>query len=192
MKIIDRYATAIHSRDLSVDEKTTMSDTDVLAAMALADKTLTDGYDRQGNAQHKAPLAVALTRLFYGDNNASARVVEVLADMGWRHARGIGVKVNRVQAADLARASLAWHRNGACRNCGGHGYGLIPGTTTVGTHKCGVCDGSGKIPFEKAIDDDGTRIGLRELARWMVAQMERDMARAGPAAMVLLAKRMEL
>lgn len=190
--ITDRYSTAVHSRNLSVDEKTRMSDTDVLSAMAWADRTLTDGRDRQGNHHVEAPLAVPLQRLFSGDNRAAHDIVLILADMAWRQARGMKVKMGRIQAHDLACQCLAWHRNGTCTNCGGHGYDKIPGTTTLSSHECGVCRGTGKIPFEDAIDPKGTNIGLRELGRWLLNQMERDMGRAAPLAMAALAERMEL
>lgn len=193
--ITDRYSTAVHSRSLKVDTKTSMSDTDVLSAMAWADKTLTDGHDRQGDRYVKAPLAVSLQRLFSGDNRAAHEIVRTLTDMAWRQARGMRgmrVKLSRTQAHDLACQCLAWHRNGTCTNCGGHGYDKIPGTTTLSSHECGVCHGTRKIPFENAIDPKGTNQGLRELGRWMLAQMERDMSRAGPVAMAALAERMEL
>lgn len=190
--ITDRYTTAVHSRNLSVDEKTRMSDTDVLAAMGWADRTLTDGKDRQGRHHVEAPLAVPLQRLFSGDNRAAHDIVRTLADMAWRQARGMKVKLNRPQAHDLACQCLAWHRNGTCTNCGGLGYDKIPGTTTLSSHECGVCRASGKIPFEDAIDPKGTNDGLRELGRWLLNQMERDMGRAGPLAMAALAERMEL
>lgn len=190
--VTDRYNTAVHSRNLSVDEKTRMSDTDVLSAMAWADRTLTDGRDRQGNRHVEAPLAVPLQRLFSGDNRAAHDIVRILADLAWRQARGLRVKMSRTEAHDLACQCLAWHRNGTCTNCGGHGYDRIPGTTTLSSHECGVCRASGKIPFEDAIDPKGTNDGLRELGRWLLNQMERDMGRAGPLAMAALAERMEL
>lgn len=158
----------------------------------MADKTLSEGKDRQGNHFVQAPLAVPLQRLFSGDNRAAHDIVRTLADMAWRHARGIPVKLSRPGAHDLACQCLAWHRNGTCKACGGHGYDKIPGTSSLSSHECGVCRGSGKIPFEDAIDPKGTNIGLRQLGRWMLNQMERDMGRAAPVAMAALAKEMDL
>ncbi|MDM0041866.1 hypothetical protein QTI05_22690 [Variovorax sp. J22R193] len=177
MKIADRYASAIRSSCLTVDERTTFSDTDVLGAMGLASRTL----DQEGH-----PLAVALERLFAGDNGASMIIVQVLSDMAWRRARTTKVRLNRMGAADMAKACLAWHRDGVCKACGGHGTLVIPGSTTLGPHDCKPCRGDGKVPFERQFD-----LEQRELAAWLVAQMEREQSRAGPAAMKALAPRLD-
>jgi hypothetical protein len=164
MKIIERYASAVRSANLKSDPRTTMSDTDVLGAMGLA-------------AKHE-PLAAALQRLFCGDNTAAVQIVELLSDDAWKQARAMRVKLNRVQAVDMAKACLAWHRDGTCKPCGGHGVMLIPGTKTLGTQKCKPCLGEGKIPFERQFP-----AAQRELARWTIAHMEKCQAEAGPAAM---------
>jgi len=173
MKITDRYASAINSRTLTVDPKTTMSDTDVLGAYGLAAK--------------RAPLAVALSRLLAGDNRAQALIVDHLADDAWRHARHLRVKCSPVEAADLARACLAWYRHGACRPCGGHGKLKIPGTVTLGVEDCPACRGFGRMPLEAQVIKRH-----RELASWLVAIMKRELATAGPAAMAALAPKMDL
>lgn len=119
MKIQDRYSSAVHSSNLQSRSETTMSDTDVLGAMGIADRRLA--------------------------------------------------------------VPLAWFRNSACQSCGGHGFKIIPGTKTLGDSRCRPCDGTGKVPLEL-----GFRIEQRELVRWAVAQMEREVAMAGPAAMKAL------
>lgn len=173
MRIQDRYASAIHSSNLEVDERTTFSDTDVLGAMGLASR------------EHD--LAVALQRLFSGDNGASMRVVAVLADMAQGKATALRVKVGAVQAVDMAQACLAWHRDGVCKPCGGHGALKIPGTKTLGAQLCKPCKGRGKVPFDRQFHQE-----KQELARWLVAAMERAQAIAGPAAMAKLAPRLDL
>lgn len=173
MKITERYASAINSRTLTVDPKTTMSDTDVLGAYGLAAK--------------RAPLAVALSRLLAGDNRAQALIVDHLADDAWRHARHLRVKCSPVEAADLARACLAWYRHGACKPCGGHGKLKIPGSVTLGVDDCPACRGFGKMPLEAHVIDRH-----RELASRLVVIMERELATAGPAAMAALVPKMEL
>ncbi len=173
MLIQDRYASAIRSSNLQTDERTTYSDTDVLGAFGLAGK------------EH--PLAVALQRLFLGDNGAAPEIVEILAAEAWKKARGLDVKFTRVQADDMARACLAWHRNAACRSCGGHGYLVIDGTKTLGDQECKVCKGTGKRPFEREFLTEH-----RELAGWMVASMEREQARAGSAAMAKIAPKLDM
>lgn len=185
MKIIERYASAVRSANLKSDPRTMMSDTDVLGAMGLADRDLRRGSDYKGRAVTRAPLAVALQRLFLGDNTAAVQIVEIMSDEIWRQARKDRVKLDRVQAVDMAKACLAWHRHGRCRPCGGHGYELIPGTKTLGTRECEACHGAGKVPFESQFQKP-----LRELARWTLAEMERHQSQAGPAAMEKLRERM--
>lgn len=187
MIITDRYASAIRSNRLTVDEKTTMSDTDVLGAMGLADRELTTGKDSQGNPVHPAPLAVALERLFAGDNSASRAIVEILTRKAWERAKASRIRLRRTEAADMAKACLAWHRDGTCKPCGGHGTLLIPGSKTLGTKRCKQCKGAGVLPFESQFD-----LELVPIAAWLVAEMQRDMSRAGPAAMRKIAPSLAL
>jgi len=186
-RITDRYASAVHSSNLGVDEKTYMSDTDVLGAFGIADRVLTEGHTSDGTPVRPCPLAVPLERLFAGDNNAVYEIVRMLADMAWHKARDLKVKLNRSQSTDMARACLAWHRDGTCKPCGGHGKTLIPGTKTHSAHDCQPCRGSGKIMFEQQF-----RREQRELARWLVAEMARAAGYAGPAAMKALAPQLNL
>ena len=180
-KILDRYASAIYSDNLISRPDTTHSDTDVLGAAGIAGKaTLASG--RPG-----APLAMALTRLFSGDNRAGAQIVEILAQMLWRRAPSDGTKLLRTQSVDIARAVLAWHRDGVCKPCGGHGYHVIPGTLTIGDEQCRRCHGTGKRPFESQFTP-----ALQPTARWLLAEIERESAKAGPAAMAALAPRLDL
>lgn len=186
MRITDRYATAIRSSCLTVDERTRMSDTDVLGAMGLADRCLKEGRDSEGKPGRYAPLAVALERLFAGDNGACMLIVQLLSEMAWKRARATKVKLNRIGASDMAKACLAWHRDGVCKHCGGHGTLVIPGSTTLGPVACKHCKGAGKVPFERQFPHE-----QRELAAWMVVEMEREQCHAGPAAMRSLAPKLE-
>ena len=173
MKIADRYASATHSRNLSSDPDTTASDSDVLGAAGLAAKL--------------NPLGIALMRLLSGDNHASADVVRILADKAVGKAYRMGNECGRAEAEDLGRAVLAWYRHGTCTRCGGHGVQLIPGTTTLSSTECPACRGSGRILLER-------QIGMMrlELARWLVVEVERELAFAAPAAMRALAPSLDL
>ena len=172
MSILDRYASAIRSSNLKSAPDTTHSDTDVLGAIGLAAR--------------RHPLAVALARLFLSDNRGADRVVEILADMAWGKAAAMNVKLRRVQAEGMAQAVLAWHRDGRCKACGGHGFALVHGAPVVGTSACPTCRGAGRIPFDSAFRD----ADLLRVARWLVAEVEREQNLAGPAAMAKLAERM--
>lgn len=190
MSITDRYATAIRSSCLTVDARTVYSDTDVLGAMGLAHRDLSEGRTWSRGQQvsiPKAELAVPLERLFMGDNGAAQEIVEILVEWLRGKAPAMKLKLTTVQCADMARACLAWHRDSTCKPCGGHGQGLIKGSTTIGGAICKHCKGAGQIPFEKQF-----RHEHRDLARWLVGEMEREQGRAGPAAMRKIAASMEL
>jgi hypothetical protein len=186
MSIADRYATAIRSSCLTVQERTTFSDTDVLASMACADRALTRGRDFRGRSIPPAPLAVALERLFLGDNRQAKGIVALLEEMAWKRARTMRVKLPLADARSMAQKCLAWHRDSKCKPCGGHGVLVIQGTKTLGHQKCNVCRGEGTVPFEKQFPFE-----RRELARWLVAEMEREQGKAGPEAMKWIAPMLE-
>lgn len=155
-----------------------MSDSDVLGAAGLAAK--------------RAPLAIALMRLFSGDNHATAEIVLVMTDMvigkAWHAAQ---LAIPRVTGEDIARSVLAWHRDGVCRACGGHGFKLAGGSlgegrAVVGDAACDKCHGTRKVPFDSQFSGD-----YLELARWLRANIEREQAFAAGEAMKALAPRMD-
>lgn len=182
--IRERYQTAASSG----------GDRDVLGAFGLADRRLRDGWVPTGRdtGYHipKAPLAVALERLFSGDNHASREIVELMAAMVFDHSWKVRVKISRPGAYDMACAVLAWHRDGVCKPCGGHGLKVIPGAPILGERSCESCGGVGKIPFDEQFTDNGQRADLAELAHWLLAEVDREAGRAAPEAMKALAERM--
>ena len=188
MSFLDRYSSAVHSANLKSgedshheDASANVSDTDMLGAAGFAAKAMRfDG--RPG-----APLAIALARLFAGDNRAVREIVEHMAQIVWSRAHSGKVKLRRIEAHDIACAVLAWHRDGVCKVCGGHGYQLVPGAPSLSESKCPACHGIGKRPF----DDDFPTVTLA-LARWLLDQVEQEMGRAGQAAMAALAPRLDL
>lgn len=195
MAITDRYASAVHSSNLKqtselnkLDDQGQSSDADVLGAFGIADRRLSEGLDHNGNATFdKHPLSVPLERLFAGDSSAAQDIVRLLVDPIMGKANAMRVDLTPVQAKDMARVTLGWFRNSACRVCGGHGFKIIPGTKTLGDSKCQPCEGMGKIPLEK-----GFRHNQRELVRWVMTQLEREAGQAGPAAMRALSSKMDL
>jgi hypothetical protein len=170
MRITERYAQAVNSDNLTVDERTTWADTDVLGAAGLAGK-------------HHS-LGIALTRLF-ADGKPEAVIAE-LSGMAFRRARTMRVKLSVLGSMDLSKAVLGWHRFGTCQPCGGTGYSVIKNTPIQGD-ECPHCMAGGKIPFDPLFP-----LEVRELARWLSAEIDRSQAAAGSAAMAMLAPRMEL
>lgn len=166
-KILDRYAGAVRSSNLRSSSDSTYSDSDVLGAVGLAGK--------------QNPLAMALARLFCGDNHAARDLVQILSELAWGKALALRIDLKRTQADDMARAVLAWHRDGVCKVCGGHGFRLIVGAPALSENACESCK-FGKIPFEPNFHAE-----QRVVAWWLVGQVEREQSIAGPAAMTKLA-----
>lgn len=172
-KIADRYASAIRSGNLASKPDTTFSDSDVVGAHGLAAK--------------RHPLAIALQRMFLGDNTAAREIVDILSGMAVGKAYRMGVDVTPLQCADISRSVLAWCRDGTCRACHGHGYKLIEGTPHLSEQLCPACKGSRRRSFDREFP----MLHL-DLARWMLAEVERETAKAGQAAMAALAPRLDL
>ncbi len=192
--ISNRYASAVHSSNLKhtselnkLDDQGQSSDADVLGAMGIADRRLCSGKNERGEDVSMHPLAVPLERMFAGDNRAAHDIVTILAQLVFEQSWKVRVKISRVTAHDMSCACLAWHRNGTCQPCGGHGKTLIPGSRSFSDHDCQVCRGTGKVPFKSQFKPEH-----RELADWLVAEMEREVGRAGPAAMKALSARIDL
>lgn len=171
MKLLDRYASAIHSSNLRVVPDTTFADVDVIGAAGLA-------------AKHE-PLGIELARMLSGGGRGE--VVSILSDMAFERSFRLRVRVTRVQCDDMAKAVLAWYRHGTCQPCGGHGYELIPGVPSLGANECKHCNGSGRLVFDRYFRSDWL-----ELAQWLSSQIERTQAAAGTLAMKMIAPRMEL
>lgn len=182
MTIKDRYASSIRTSNLRSKPDTCMSDSDVIGAAGLAGKATR----HDGTAG--SPLAMALLRLFCGDNRASGEIVVIMAGMlvgkAWH---GYGVELSRLEASDIAMAVLAWHRDGICKSCGGHGYKLLEGAPALSDQECQECHGLGKLPFESQFGEH-----RRGLARWMLVEVERELSAAGPQAMSALAPKLDL
>ena len=183
MYIKDRYASAVNSSNLKSSPQTMCSDTDVLGAYGIADRRLSNGEDQFS----KHPLAVPLERLFAGDNAAASVITQILAGLIRGQAQSKRIRMTETQATDMGKVVLGWFRAPACRVCGGHGFRLIPGTTTLGDDKCTPCDGTGKIQLELLFHES-----QRELVRWAMAKMEEESALAGPAAMKSLGSMLDL
>lgn len=176
--IIDRYARAIRSSNLKSRENAIV-DVDIIGAFGIADRRLT-------NDQHKKhPLAVQLQRMFLG-NKENTEFVEILAGMIRAKAKNMNLSMSHRQAYDMARVLLGWFRNPSCRRCGGHGYYVIHGTTTIGDVRCRPCEGTGKVQIELLYPQK-----VRDLVRWAVAKVDAESGLTGPAAMQALGRMME-
>lgn len=168
MRILERYAQAVNSGDLTVEERTTFSDTDVLGAAGLAGRW--------------NPLGIALTRLF-ADGKPEQALAE-LSEMAFKRSRTLHVRLSRLQAGDVAKAVLGWYRHGVCQPCGGTGFQRVKDTPSLGD-ECPHCLGTGRLPFDRQFAEEHLT-----LARWLSGEIDRAQAAAGSAAMAMLAPRL--
>lgn len=196
MPIQDRYASSINSSNLRNGEVKgyegqSTQDTTLLGAMGLAARALEEGRVVTGPGTFRevkpAPLSAPLARVLAGDHLAVRQVLETLGTMAFEQSWVLKVKIDRVQALDMARACYAWYRHGTCKPCGGHGKTMIPGTKSLSDHDCQPCRGTGKLAFEKAF-----RHEHRELARWVVAEFDRQAGRAFGIAAQKIAPSLEI
>ncbi len=169
----ERYRVAVHSSDLSVNPRTSRSDSDVAGAYGLADKRLCAGRDHDGEFP-PSPLSVPLAQFLAGDHRQVAPITETLSLMAYKRSRYLKVSCD---ADYMARAAMAWYMFGRCDHCGGRKKELIPGTPMLSDRDCGHCKGTGKIPFAESFPE-----GLQELARWLTDSLEREAKKANPAA----------
>ena len=162
-----------------------MSNIEQNYAEAVARGAQRDVVGAVGLAGKRAPLATALLRLFVGDNRAARDIVHIMASMLVGKAYRLGNEIARVQAEDMARAVLAWHRDGRCKHCDGHGFLKLDGAPGLSDQQCSHCRGTGRVPFDRQFPMERL-----ELARWLAAEVEREQQIAGAAAMRHLSERM--
>lgn len=168
-----RYGSAISSSNLRSCAETSSSDSDVLGAAGLA-------------AKH-SPLAISLMRLFVGGDQHGTALVEHMTRMLVGKAYRLKPPINEAGASIIARLVLDWHRDSACKKCGGHGFKLMTNAPSLSDKRCESCDGSGKRSFDDLFHPDRV-----DLATWLLVEVERETAIAGPLAMQYLAPRLDL
>lgn len=187
-KIQNRYASAVHSGNLRSRASTEMSDSDMLGAAGFAGRaTRTELINGEVHRRPGSPLAVALARLFAGDDREARHIVQLMASLAWGKAKAEGVRLKRVQAADMATVVLEWFRHGTCDSCGGHGYKVAGGRlgesrAVISDAPCDVCRGSRKVNFDRLFVLEQLLV-----ARWLRQQVEREQAAAGAEIMKALA-----
>ena len=185
----DRYSKAIRSKNLR-SKAEAECDADVIGAAGFGGLK---GFREDGTQRTGSPLAMALLRLMLGDARSAKDIVRILAEgvttKAWRL---YGLALVSVEANDMAAAVLAWHRDGVCHTCGGHGYQVAggyelgEGRAVIGDVPCERCHGTGKLPFDAQFAMDRL-----ELARWLRAEVEKEQAIAGAEAMKALAPRLD-
>lgn len=184
-KIVERYSSAVRSGNLKSEPDTTYSDSDVVGAMGFAGHELRVRED--GTERNSSPLAASILRVLMGDKSSVSKVVELLAETAWGWAKADGVKLRRVQAVDMARAVLAWHRFGTCKTCGGHGFKRVEGAPTLSGEPCPACDRSGRVRFNRQFSMEHLVVATR-----LLDHVEAEMGRAGRKAMDALAADLRL
>lgn len=180
--ITDRYATAVRSKNLRASAETMADGTNPVATAAAADVI-----GAFGLAGKKQPLAMALARLLVGDRQVARVIVDLLTEKVLSKADAWSVDIRQDEAVVLGKSVLAWAQFGTCKPCKGLGYPPIPGTTTLSQTACPECHGTGRMPF-----DPHFAVEHLQLARWLLAEIERDISKAGPVAMAALAPHLEL
>ncbi len=185
MKFEDRYHSAVRTSNLKSEEKTTFSASDIMGAAGLASKPRTAS--ETSDSRPGQPLAMALLRLLSGDNHASAEVLAILSVKVIGKAHRVGPDIEQPAALMLSALVLGHFRDRRCRSCKGHGFELIKGAPAIGDKQCLQCDGTGNRPFDAMFTADRV-----DLARWLAAELDRELAKAGPAAMAALAPRLVL
>ncbi len=140
-----------------------------------------------GFAGRTRPLALALLRLFVGDDHAAKDLIPLMSQMLVGKAFRTGLDLRQMAAEDIAKAVLAWHRDGVCKPCFGRGYLQIDGAPSLSDHACPSCKGSRRAPLESAF-----RVEHAGLARWLASEIDREQAIAGKEAMKRLAPRFQL
>lgn len=172
MKVLNRYSSAINSSNLKSEERTTWSDSDVLAAMGLAAR------------QH--PLGAALQRLFV--DGKPQIVVDMLTLMARDRSYKIKERLSEVQARQMAEKVLAWYRHGVCTDCGGTGKEVIlEPKPHLSEDDCHACHGTGRRPFEQSFNHEE-----RVIALWLKDEIARHQSMAGAAAMRAIAPMLDL
>jgi len=169
----DRYSKAVRSSNLKSKPETRQSDSDIIGAAGLA-------------AKH-SPLAIALLRFFVGGDKSGAVVVEQMTRMAIGKAYRIDYQIGEAAASIIARMVLDWHRDSACKSCGGHGFQVMANAPMLSDQRCQTCGGSAKRPFDLMFQPERL-----ELARWLLDEVERETSIAGPLAMVSLASQLDL
>lgn len=183
MTIVDSYASARTSSNLKSRPDGQVSDLDVLGAAGWAGKETFAG--RPGT-----PLGMALLRLFVGDDKEAAAIAVLLSGLVCNKADKLHIKIRKQEADDIAKSVLGWHRNGVCQPCHGIGYEVIgesTGRRVVTERHCKACRGTGKQLFER-----GFSARHLPLANWLLAEIQREQSKAGPAAMAALAPSLDL
>lgn len=144
----ERISRAQGSRDLGEVGVEEIGDVDIVRATGMVAQT--------------HPLGVSLWRCRYtGDMRELPSVLTGLMDLAGRHGRDPEV---------VPRVVYHWLRD-VCPQCNGRGYSVIDGTPTLSDELCPSCEGSGRLPLERATAD----------ALWVLEQIaasERLMAAA--------------
>lgn len=192
-QIRDAYARALRSKNLRSDARTERSDADVLGAVAFAGKDVrTEVVDGKIVRRPGAKLAMQLMRLFVGGDKEAKEVTATLARMAVGKSYRMGARIGEAGADLLAGLVVQWHRDSACKTCGGHGFKTVLGElgdsrAVLGDEACDDCRGSGKRDFDGLFPFEHLN-----LARWMRNEIEREQAIAGAEAMKALGPRLEL
>lgn len=166
ISLMERYALAINSQNMSNRSSTVRSDSDILGAMALAgariSRTNEMGWSHAG--------ADALARVMAGDDRAMTSVVDAYAERLLEHSRAKSDSISEPRARAIATACLAWFVKGRCLLCEGRRTELAQDSHKLTSTPCTECGGTGKVSFVKNFPSFAYRH-----AKWLATQMINDL-----------------
>lgn len=154
--LAERYMTARTTSSMKVQERTTMSASDILAAA--------------GMAGQKHELALALWNLQHQPTNR--KFLSASRVLAGKLAFHLSAKRMKGKPSEIARQVLAWWLNSACPVCTGTGSERIPGTPHLSGVACQSCNGTGRTPL---------KTGNNEAATWLYAEISAIAASAESA-----------
>lgn len=165
MNMQERYEIARNSSNLKSLERTTFSDSDVLAAAGMA-------------AQQNEDALLLWSVAFQGHSAEKHKLVAKLAEKLEKHMDRFRLAGNPVL---IAMECVAWTLHGTCQPCEGRGYKHIPDTPSLSDELCDHCKGTGKVELPHT-----------EAHTWLHNYIDILTAVAGGHIMAKLAGEMEL
>ena len=149
MLIADLYSRALRSANLLLEERSSHSAADLVAAA---------GFSRAG------PFAHTALRFLSGDESSAAPLLRLCRNKtvgrAWHH---FHERLDPKAADEIAEGVLGFLANPRCPRCDGRRFVKLDGAPLLGPLPCAACDGTGDRPRPSD-----------SLSRWLQAEIERE------------------